>query len=130
MDLNRIIQALKGTIDPKLRIAAENELNQVRSGPSAASPGSPSSAPLISTPTRAPTRDPGPRISTRLSAGSVPAPAAGSGGTYSLDLFSTAHAPVGHLCIFPCRFSSQCSLFSSPGPQKEALASFASVFGM
>ncbi|XP_012913282.1 importin-8 isoform X6 [Mustela putorius furo] len=28
MDLNRIIQALKGTIDPKLRIAAENELNQ------------------------------------------------------------------------------------------------------
>ncbi|KAK1341285.1 hypothetical protein QTO34_017689 [Cnephaeus nilssonii] len=33
MDLNRIIQALKGTIDPKLRIAAENELNQVRPGP-------------------------------------------------------------------------------------------------
>lgn len=33
MDLNRIIQALKGTIDPKLRIAAENELNQVREGP-------------------------------------------------------------------------------------------------
>lgn len=33
MDLNRIIQALKGTIDPKLRIAAENELNQVRRGP-------------------------------------------------------------------------------------------------
>lgn len=30
MDPNRIIQALKGTIDPKLRIAAENELNQVR----------------------------------------------------------------------------------------------------
>ncbi|XP_037369985.1 importin-8 isoform X1 [Talpa occidentalis] len=28
MDLNRIIQALKGTIDPKLRIAAESELNQ------------------------------------------------------------------------------------------------------
>ncbi|XP_021492115.1 importin-8 isoform X4 [Meriones unguiculatus] len=28
MDLNRIIQALKGTIDPKLRIAAETELNQ------------------------------------------------------------------------------------------------------
>ncbi|XP_029455860.1 importin-8 [Rhinatrema bivittatum] len=28
MDPNRIIQALKGTIDPKLRIAAENELNQ------------------------------------------------------------------------------------------------------
>ncbi|XP_012313862.1 importin-8 isoform X4 [Aotus nancymaae] len=28
MDLNRIIQALKGTIDPKLRIVAENELNQ------------------------------------------------------------------------------------------------------
>ncbi|XP_004700059.1 importin-8 [Echinops telfairi] len=28
MDLNRIIQALKGTIDPKLRIAAEKELNQ------------------------------------------------------------------------------------------------------
>jgi hypothetical protein len=36
MDLNRIIQALKGTIDPKLRIAAENELNQVRSRPAAA----------------------------------------------------------------------------------------------
>lgn len=33
MDLNRIIQALKGTIDPKLRIAAETELNQVSSGP-------------------------------------------------------------------------------------------------
>lgn len=32
MDLNRIIQALKGTIDPKLRIAAENELNQVSRG--------------------------------------------------------------------------------------------------
>lgn len=30
MDPNRIIQALKGTIDPNLRIAAENELNQVR----------------------------------------------------------------------------------------------------
>uniref|UniRef100_A0A8C6XTL8 Uncharacterized protein n=1 Tax=Naja naja TaxID=35670 RepID=A0A8C6XTL8_NAJNA len=29
MDPNRIIQALKGTIDPKLRLAAENELNQV-----------------------------------------------------------------------------------------------------
>ncbi|XP_030070417.1 LOW QUALITY PROTEIN: importin-8 [Microcaecilia unicolor] len=28
MDPNRIIQALKGTIDPKLRIASENELNQ------------------------------------------------------------------------------------------------------
>uniref|UniRef100_A0A674E4R7 Importin 8 n=1 Tax=Salmo trutta TaxID=8032 RepID=A0A674E4R7_SALTR len=28
MDPNRIIQALKGTIDPNLRIAAENELNQ------------------------------------------------------------------------------------------------------
>ncbi|KAM4784401.1 importin-8 isoform 1-T1 [Cyanocitta cristata] len=28
MDPNRIIQALKGTIDPKLRVAAENELNQ------------------------------------------------------------------------------------------------------
>ncbi|XP_058047764.1 importin-8 isoform X4 [Ahaetulla prasina] len=28
MDPNRIIQALKGTIDPKLRLAAENELNQ------------------------------------------------------------------------------------------------------
>ncbi|XP_078529891.1 importin-8 [Lissotriton helveticus] len=28
MDPNRIIQALKGTIDPKLRITAENELNQ------------------------------------------------------------------------------------------------------
>ncbi|KAJ8402449.1 hypothetical protein AAFF_G00369380 [Aldrovandia affinis] len=28
MDPNRIIQALKGTIDPSLRIAAENELNQ------------------------------------------------------------------------------------------------------
>lgn len=32
MDLNRIIQALKGTIDPKLRIAAETELNQVSKG--------------------------------------------------------------------------------------------------
>uniref|UniRef100_A0A0N4SUM9 Importin 8 n=1 Tax=Mus musculus TaxID=10090 RepID=A0A0N4SUM9_MOUSE len=31
MDLNRIIQALKGTIDPKLRIAAETELNQLAS---------------------------------------------------------------------------------------------------
>lgn len=30
MDLNRIVQALKGTIDPKLRLAAESELNQVR----------------------------------------------------------------------------------------------------
>lgn len=29
MDPNRIIQALRGTIDPNLRIAAENELNQV-----------------------------------------------------------------------------------------------------
>uniref|UniRef100_A0AAX7SN78 Importin N-terminal domain-containing protein n=1 Tax=Astatotilapia calliptera TaxID=8154 RepID=A0AAX7SN78_ASTCA len=29
MDPNRIIQALKGTIDPNLRIAAENELNQL-----------------------------------------------------------------------------------------------------
>ncbi|CAF91761.1 unnamed protein product, partial [Tetraodon nigroviridis] len=29
MDPNRIIQALKGTIDPSMRIAAENELNQV-----------------------------------------------------------------------------------------------------
>lgn len=29
MDPNRIIQALKGTIDPNLRITAENELNQV-----------------------------------------------------------------------------------------------------
>lgn len=29
MDPNRIIQALKGTIDPNLRVAAENELNQV-----------------------------------------------------------------------------------------------------
>lgn len=29
MDPNRIIQALKGTIDPNMRIAAENELNQV-----------------------------------------------------------------------------------------------------
>jgi len=29
MDPNRIIQALKGTIDPNLRLAAENELNQV-----------------------------------------------------------------------------------------------------
>lgn len=29
MDPNRIIQALKGTIDPNLRIAAETELNQV-----------------------------------------------------------------------------------------------------
>lgn len=29
MDPNRIIQALKGTIDPNLRIAAENELKQV-----------------------------------------------------------------------------------------------------
>ncbi|XP_016521398.1 importin-8 isoform X5 [Poecilia formosa] len=28
MDPNRIIQALKGTIDPNLRLAAENELNQ------------------------------------------------------------------------------------------------------
>uniref|UniRef100_A0A8C5MQS0 Importin 8 n=1 Tax=Leptobrachium leishanense TaxID=445787 RepID=A0A8C5MQS0_9ANUR len=28
MDPNRIIQALKGTIDPKMRLAAENELNQ------------------------------------------------------------------------------------------------------
>ncbi|MGH0124111.1 UNVERIFIED_CONTAM: hypothetical protein FKN15_016124 [Acipenser sinensis] len=28
MDLNRIIQALKGTVDPNLRIAAENDLNQ------------------------------------------------------------------------------------------------------
>ncbi|XP_069048969.1 importin-8 [Lepisosteus oculatus] len=28
MDPNRIIQALKGTIDPSLRVAAENELNQ------------------------------------------------------------------------------------------------------
>uniref|UniRef100_H2U7J3 Importin 8 n=1 Tax=Takifugu rubripes TaxID=31033 RepID=H2U7J3_TAKRU len=28
MDPNRIIQALKGTIDPNMRIAAENELNQ------------------------------------------------------------------------------------------------------
>ncbi|KAJ6660017.1 hypothetical protein lerEdw1_018215 [Lerista edwardsae] len=28
MDPNRIVQALKGTIDPKLRLAAENELNQ------------------------------------------------------------------------------------------------------
>lgn len=28
MDPNRIIQALKGTIDPNLRVAAENELNQ------------------------------------------------------------------------------------------------------
>uniref|UniRef100_A0A4W3GXB4 Importin 8 n=1 Tax=Callorhinchus milii TaxID=7868 RepID=A0A4W3GXB4_CALMI len=28
MDPNRIVQALKGTIDPNLRIAAENELNQ------------------------------------------------------------------------------------------------------
>lgn len=32
MDLNRIIQALKGTIDPKLRVAAETELNQVSGG--------------------------------------------------------------------------------------------------
>lgn len=32
MDLNRIIQALKGTIDPKLRIPAETELNQVSEG--------------------------------------------------------------------------------------------------
>lgn len=32
MDPNRIIQALKGTIDPNLRIAAETELNQVRRG--------------------------------------------------------------------------------------------------
>jgi len=30
MDPNRIIQALKGTIDPNQRIAAESELNQVR----------------------------------------------------------------------------------------------------
>lgn len=29
MDPNRIIQALKGTIDPNLRVAGENELNQV-----------------------------------------------------------------------------------------------------
>lgn len=29
MDPNRIIQALKGTIDPNMRIVAENELNQV-----------------------------------------------------------------------------------------------------
>lgn len=29
MDPNRIIQALKGTIDPNLRLTAENELNQV-----------------------------------------------------------------------------------------------------
>uniref|UniRef100_A0A8C1LF26 Importin 8 n=1 Tax=Cyprinus carpio TaxID=7962 RepID=A0A8C1LF26_CYPCA len=29
MDPNRIIQALKGTIDPNLRLAAENELNQI-----------------------------------------------------------------------------------------------------
>uniref|UniRef100_A0A3B4A067 Importin N-terminal domain-containing protein n=1 Tax=Periophthalmus magnuspinnatus TaxID=409849 RepID=A0A3B4A067_9GOBI len=28
MDPNRIVQALKGTIDPSLRLAAENELNQ------------------------------------------------------------------------------------------------------
>nr|DBA30347.1 TPA: hypothetical protein GDO54_006343 [Pyxicephalus adspersus] len=28
MDPNRIIQALRGTIDPKMRVAAENELNQ------------------------------------------------------------------------------------------------------
>lgn len=60
MDLNRIIQALKGTIDPKLRIAAENELNQVRSRPAAPSasgcPGCPSSAPLIATPTGARSR--------------------------------------------------------------------------
>ncbi|XP_055963797.1 importin-8 [Sorex fumeus] len=28
MDLNRIVQALRGTIDPKLRLAAESELNQ------------------------------------------------------------------------------------------------------
>lgn len=35
MDPNRIIQALRGTIDPNLRIAAENELDQV-SGNSAA----------------------------------------------------------------------------------------------
>lgn len=32
MDPNRIVQALKGTIDPGLRIAAEHELNQVRVG--------------------------------------------------------------------------------------------------
>lgn len=38
MDPNRIIQALKGTIDPKLRVAAENELNQVRGHPRAARP--------------------------------------------------------------------------------------------
>lgn len=38
MDPNRIIQALKGTIDPKLRIAAENELNQVRRGEQRAAP--------------------------------------------------------------------------------------------
>lgn len=29
MDPNRIVQALRGTIDPKMRLAAENELNQV-----------------------------------------------------------------------------------------------------
>lgn len=29
MDPNRIIQALRGTIDPNLRRAAEDELNQV-----------------------------------------------------------------------------------------------------
>lgn len=110
MDLNRIIQALKGTIDPKLRIAAENELNQVRSGPSAASPGSPSSAPLISTPTRAPTRDPGPRTSTCVSAGSTPAPAPGSGGTVLPGSFlngsRTCWAPL-HLFLsffFPVQF--------------------------
>lgn len=47
MDLNRIIQALKGTIDPKLRIAAETELNQVSSGPPLLASLSPSRHPSL-----------------------------------------------------------------------------------
>lgn len=134
MDLNRIIQALKGTIDPKLRIAAENELNQVRRGPSAPLfrlsgapagwPGSLSPASLVLTPTR---------LGLTPHGGSRPPPPLTPPVQWSRAPRIFAEQLAHLLATFaPFRvvFLLQCSLFSPLGPQEAVFATCVSVFRM
>lgn len=119
MDLNRIIQALKGTIDPKLRIAAENELNQVRSGP-AAPPAGPRLS-LLGAPISTPRGAPDPRGSGLQR---PPPSAPGSGPAALPGPFSEqpSHLLVNLGCFFFHVVSlPRCSLFSRAGPPRRGV---------
>lgn len=121
MDLNRIIQALKGTIDPKLRIAAENELNQVRSGPAAPPP-----APRLSL-RGAPISTPAGRRTRAAPACSAPTP-----GSSHAALPESLSEQLSHLLVtfasFHVVFLPQRSSFSRVGSPESSVSNLCYCF--